>query len=203
MPPERTEYRHAIRRRDDRAGAGTCRHDAGAALGLAVRRAGQREDHAGERHHQRAWRGARRGRHQPHLHAGPCVSPRGRESGARSTTWIFTAWPIFTTSRRWVWRMRSPSRAILLVEWSERFHLRSDWSRLAIHLEHLEGDSRRIVIDRLSKLRPGRAGGCALPLAPARWTRAVNRAGTRLASPPCGAFRGLVTLGELFLPGRV
>ncbi len=44
---------------------------------------------------------------------------------------------------------------ILLVEWSERFHLRSDWSRLAIHLEHLEGDSRRIVIDRLSKLPPG------------------------------------------------
>ncbi len=38
--------------------------------------------------------------------------------------------------------------AVLLVEWSERFHLRSDWPRLAIHLEHLDGDSRRILIDR-------------------------------------------------------
>lgn len=36
--------------------------------------------------------------------------------------------------------------AVLLVEWSDRFHLRSDWPRLTIHLEHLEGDSRRILI---------------------------------------------------------
>jgi tRNA threonylcarbamoyladenosine biosynthesis protein TsaE len=38
--------------------------------------------------------------------------------------------------------------AVLLVEWAERFHLRSDWPRLTIHLEHLEGDSRRILIER-------------------------------------------------------
>jgi len=37
---------------------------------------------------------------------------------------------------------------VLLVEWSERFRLRSDWPRLAIHLEHLGGDSRRILIER-------------------------------------------------------
>jgi len=36
--------------------------------------------------------------------------------------------------------------AVLLVEWSERFHLRSDWPRQVIHLEHLGGDSRRIVV---------------------------------------------------------
>ncbi len=37
---------------------------------------------------------------------------------------------------------------VLLVEWSERFHLRSDWPRLAIHLEHLGGDARRILVDK-------------------------------------------------------
>ena len=36
--------------------------------------------------------------------------------------------------------------AILIIEWSERFSLRSDWPRLRIHLEHLDGDSRRITI---------------------------------------------------------
>ncbi|MGO9640085.1 MAG: tRNA (adenosine(37)-N6)-threonylcarbamoyltransferase complex ATPase subunit type 1 TsaE [Candidatus Acidiferrales bacterium] len=36
--------------------------------------------------------------------------------------------------------------AVVLVEWSDRFHLRSDWPRLTIHLEHLDGDSRRILI---------------------------------------------------------
>lgn len=45
--------------------------------------------------------------------------------------------------------------AVLLVEWSERFHLRSDWPRLTIHLEHLEGDSRRILIDRQSQQPDG------------------------------------------------
>ena len=44
--------------------------------------------------------------------------------------------------------------AVLLVEWSERFHLRSDWPRLTIHLEHLEGDSRRILIDRPAPAPP-------------------------------------------------
>jgi tRNA threonylcarbamoyladenosine biosynthesis protein TsaE len=36
--------------------------------------------------------------------------------------------------------------AIVIIEWSERFSLRSDWPRLLIRLEHLEGDARRIVI---------------------------------------------------------
>jgi tRNA threonylcarbamoyladenosine biosynthesis protein TsaE len=37
-------------------------------------------------------------------------------------------------------------RAIIIVEWSERFSLRSDWPRVEIRLEHAGGDSRRIGI---------------------------------------------------------
>lgn len=42
-------------------------------------------------------------------------------------------------------------RAIIIIEWSERFSLRSDWPRLRIHLEHLDmdspdADSRRITV---------------------------------------------------------
>jgi tRNA threonylcarbamoyladenosine biosynthesis protein TsaE len=36
--------------------------------------------------------------------------------------------------------------SIIIVEWSERFALRSDWPRVFVHLEHLEGDTRRIVV---------------------------------------------------------
>ncbi len=36
--------------------------------------------------------------------------------------------------------------AVVVVEWSERFSLRTDWPSICIHLEHLEGDSRRITI---------------------------------------------------------
>jgi tRNA threonylcarbamoyladenosine biosynthesis protein TsaE len=36
--------------------------------------------------------------------------------------------------------------AIVVIEWSERFSLQSDWPRLLVHLEHLEGDMRRITI---------------------------------------------------------
>lgn len=36
--------------------------------------------------------------------------------------------------------------AIIIVEWSERFSLRSDWPRVEIRLEHAGGDSRRIEI---------------------------------------------------------
>jgi len=36
--------------------------------------------------------------------------------------------------------------AVVVVEWSERFSLRTDWPSIRIHLEHLEGDSRRITI---------------------------------------------------------
>ncbi len=36
--------------------------------------------------------------------------------------------------------------AVVVVEWSERFSLRTDWPAVHIHLEHLEGDTRRITI---------------------------------------------------------
>jgi tRNA threonylcarbamoyladenosine biosynthesis protein TsaE len=36
--------------------------------------------------------------------------------------------------------------AIVIVEWSERFSLRSDWPRIRIHLEHVDGDSRLVTI---------------------------------------------------------
>ena len=36
--------------------------------------------------------------------------------------------------------------AIVIVEWSERFSLRTDWPRLKIHLDHAGGDRRRISI---------------------------------------------------------
>jgi tRNA threonylcarbamoyladenosine biosynthesis protein TsaE len=36
--------------------------------------------------------------------------------------------------------------AIVIIEWPERFSLRSDWPRISARLEHLEGDSRRIAI---------------------------------------------------------
>lgn len=38
--------------------------------------------------------------------------------------------------------------AIVIIEWSERFSLRSDWPRIYITLEHLEGDSRHITISK-------------------------------------------------------
>jgi tRNA threonylcarbamoyladenosine biosynthesis protein TsaE len=37
--------------------------------------------------------------------------------------------------------------AIVIVEWAERFTLRSDWPQAVIHLEHLEPESRRIRIN--------------------------------------------------------
>jgi len=37
-------------------------------------------------------------------------------------------------------------RAIIIVEWSERFSLRTDWPRVEIRLQHAGGDSRRIEI---------------------------------------------------------
>ena len=39
-------------------------------------------------------------------------------------------------------------RAILIIEWSEQFPLRSDWPALCVHLEHLDGDRRRIRVSR-------------------------------------------------------
>lgn len=36
--------------------------------------------------------------------------------------------------------------AVVIIEWSERFSLRTDWPRIAVRLEHVEGDARRITI---------------------------------------------------------
>ena len=36
--------------------------------------------------------------------------------------------------------------AVVLIEWPERFSLRTDWPKIVVQLEHLEGDSRRISI---------------------------------------------------------
>ena len=40
--------------------------------------------------------------------------------------------------------------AVIIIEWSERFTFKTDWPRVEIHLEHADGDSRRIVISGLS-----------------------------------------------------
>lgn len=42
--------------------------------------------------------------------------------------------------------------SIVIVEWSERFSLRSDWPRIEVQLVHMEGDARRITV---SEGRPG------------------------------------------------
>jgi tRNA threonylcarbamoyladenosine biosynthesis protein TsaE len=39
--------------------------------------------------------------------------------------------------------------AVVIIEWSERFSLQTDWPRVQIRLEHAGGDSRRIVITGL------------------------------------------------------
>ncbi len=36
--------------------------------------------------------------------------------------------------------------AVVIVEWSERLRLRTDWPALRVRLEHLQGDSRRITV---------------------------------------------------------
>lgn len=36
--------------------------------------------------------------------------------------------------------------AVIVIEWAERFSLVSDWPRVFVRLEHLEGDARRITI---------------------------------------------------------
>lgn len=39
--------------------------------------------------------------------------------------------------------------AVVLVEWPDRFSLRTNWPKVTVQLEHLEGDSRRIAISGL------------------------------------------------------
>jgi tRNA threonylcarbamoyladenosine biosynthesis protein TsaE len=36
--------------------------------------------------------------------------------------------------------------AVVIIEWAERFTLRTDWPQITIHLDHLEVDRRRITI---------------------------------------------------------
>jgi tRNA threonylcarbamoyladenosine biosynthesis protein TsaE len=36
--------------------------------------------------------------------------------------------------------------AVVIIEWAERFKLRSDWPQVVIHLEHVEAETRRITI---------------------------------------------------------
>lgn len=38
--------------------------------------------------------------------------------------------------------------AVVIIEWAERFTLRTDWPRVVIRLDHLEADRRRITIAR-------------------------------------------------------
>ncbi len=40
--------------------------------------------------------------------------------------------------------------AVVIIEWAERFSLRSDWPRVVVHLKHIEGDTRRITISEAS-----------------------------------------------------
>jgi len=41
--------------------------------------------------------------------------------------------------------------AVVLIEWPERFLLHSDWPKITVQLEHLEGDTRRIRISGPSR----------------------------------------------------
>jgi tRNA threonylcarbamoyladenosine biosynthesis protein TsaE len=36
--------------------------------------------------------------------------------------------------------------AVVIIEWAEHFTLRTDWPQVAIHLEHVQADTRRITI---------------------------------------------------------
>ena len=37
--------------------------------------------------------------------------------------------------------------AVVILEWAERFPLRSPWPQVRVRLEHLEGDRRRLSVD--------------------------------------------------------
>jgi tRNA threonylcarbamoyladenosine biosynthesis protein TsaE len=39
--------------------------------------------------------------------------------------------------------------AVIIIEWAERFTLRTDWPRITIRLDHVEADKRRIVMTPL------------------------------------------------------
>jgi tRNA threonylcarbamoyladenosine biosynthesis protein TsaE len=44
--------------------------------------------------------------------------------------------------------------AVVLIEWPERFSLHTDWPKIRVQLEHLEGDTRRITISGPSQQPP-------------------------------------------------
>jgi tRNA threonylcarbamoyladenosine biosynthesis protein TsaE len=44
--------------------------------------------------------------------------------------------------------------AVMLVEWPERFSLPTEWPKVSVQLEHLEGDARRIRVSGLPQERP-------------------------------------------------
>ena len=51
--------------------------------------------------------------------------------------------------------------AVVLIEWPERFSLHTDWPKIRVQLEHLEGDTRRITISGPSRESRGdHAPGC-------------------------------------------
>jgi tRNA threonylcarbamoyladenosine biosynthesis protein TsaE len=51
--------------------------------------------------------------------------------------------------------------AVVLIEWPERFSLHTDWPKVRVQLEHLEGDTRRITISGPSQEPRGdHAPGC-------------------------------------------
>jgi tRNA threonylcarbamoyladenosine biosynthesis protein TsaE len=39
--------------------------------------------------------------------------------------------------------------AVVIIEWAERFTLRTDWPQITVRLDHVEADKRRIVITPL------------------------------------------------------
>jgi tRNA threonylcarbamoyladenosine biosynthesis protein TsaE len=41
--------------------------------------------------------------------------------------------------------------AVVIIEWSERFSLQSDWPRIQIRLEHVGEDARKILVTDLRK----------------------------------------------------
>jgi len=41
-------------------------------------------------------------------------------------------------------------KAIVIIEWPERFTFRTDWPTVEIHLDHAGGDSRRIAVTNLT-----------------------------------------------------
>jgi tRNA threonylcarbamoyladenosine biosynthesis protein TsaE len=45
-------------------------------------------------------------------------------------------------------------QAIIIIEWPDRFSLRTDWPRVDVRLEHAGGDARRIRITGLTSSSP-------------------------------------------------